>query len=232
MLTVSSMHRAKGLEYDRVYILEHQRHAESDPVEEARLLYVAMTRSRDDVFRLDPLPQTSGYTKRCTFSQRWARYQFRRPGLRLGLELESRDVSAEFPPGSTVFTEDVHGLQKYLATSVRPGDPVTLLRVQGPPGDDLAVPDYTIEHHGRSIGIMSQRFRRALALYICGRRPANERRIWPSPITNCWIDDIEAVTGSQAAGRREHLGDHGVWLAPRLTGLTWFRYTSEGGDST
>ncbi len=53
-LVVSSIHRSKGLEFDLVAVVEpDDRIRDSDNLaEETRVLYVALTRARDDIFRL------------------------------------------------------------------------------------------------------------------------------------------------------------------------------------
>ncbi|MER7457506.1 UvrD-helicase domain-containing protein [Micromonospora sp. NPDC126480] len=230
-VTVSSMHRAKGLEYDRVFVLDGRRRDDEDPMEEARLLYMAMTRCRDDLFRLEPLPQSGAvYTTRPKNSGRWGRYNFRNRGWRHGMAVEGGDVSTDFPAGTDVFTAAPAELQDYLATRVQPGDPVTLTLTAESAGDDLAVPLYTIEHDGRSVGVVSRRFREALAQYMYGRKTIDAGLSWPASITDCWIDDIETVAGSAATGRRAGLGEHGVWLAPRLSGLSRFRYADAESD--
>ncbi|GAB4105899.1 hypothetical protein GCM10028790_49180 [Micromonospora taraxaci] len=224
-VTVSSMHRAKGLEYDRVFVLDGRRRDDDDPMEEARLLYMAMTRCRDDLFRLEPLSQSGGvYTMRPRSFDRWARYHFRNRGRRYGMALEGGDVSNDFPGGTVIFTADPSEMQDYLAEKVQPGDPVTLTRSAEGAGDDLAVPLYTVDHDGRSIGLVSRHFRDALGRYMYARKAIDVGLSWPESITDCWIDDVETVAGSAAVGRRAGLGEHGVWLAPRLSGLSWFRY--------
>ncbi|WP_446218662.1 UvrD-helicase domain-containing protein [Micromonospora sp. IBHARD004] len=230
-VTVSSMHRAKGLEYDRVFVLDRRRRDDDDPMEEARLLYMAMTRCRDDLFRLEPLPKSGGvYTKRPPNGDRWGRYHFRHRGRRHGMALEGGDVSKDFPAGTVGFTADPVELQDYLAAKVQSGDPVTLIRSAKRVDDYLAVPPYTVEHGGRSIGVVSPLFRQALARYMYGRKTIDARSAWPTSISDCWIDDVEAVTGSTAAGRRAGLGEHGVWLTPRLSGLSRFHYAEAESD--
>ncbi|MBM0255498.1 UvrD-helicase domain-containing protein [Micromonospora sp. 4G55] len=230
-VTVSSMHRAKGLEYDRVFVIEHRRREDDDPMEEARLLYMAMTRCRDDMFRLEQLPQYGAvYIRRDTSSGRWCRYHFRNRSQRHGMALESGDVSKDFPAGMVAFSADPVKLQEYLATKVRPGDPVTLTRSAELAEDDLSIPLYIVEHDGQPIGVVSPLFRKALARYMYGRKQLDAHLRWPDSITNCWIDDVEAVAGSTAAGRRAGFGEHGVWLAPRLSGLSWFRYAKAESD--
>ncbi|MFG3601604.1 UvrD-helicase domain-containing protein [Micromonospora chersina] len=230
-VTVSSMHRAKGLEYDRVFVLDGRRRDDDDPMEEARLLYMAMTRCRDDLYRLEPPAQSGGvYVKRPRYSDRWGRYHFRNRGRRYGMALEIGDVSKDFPAGTVVFAADPIELQGYLTAKVRSGDHVTLTRSAELPEDDLAVPLYTVDHNGRPIGVVSRLFREALARYMYGQRTIDVGLSWPKSITDCWIDDVEAVAGSTAAGRRAGLGEHGVWLAPRLSGLSWFQYGKAESD--
>ena len=48
-------------------------------------------------------------------------------------------------------------------------------------------------------------------------------------VSEALFDDVQTVFGSTAAGKRFGLGTHGAWLAPRLTGLTWFQW--EDGDT-
>ncbi|MFD0594027.1 ATP-binding domain-containing protein [Catellatospora coxensis] len=222
---MSSMHRAKGLEYDRVFLLEDTVPEDSDEMEHARLLYMAMTRCRDDFYRLDPLPRSKVYVKTCRHSGRWGRYQFQFAGRRLGLALSGDDVSSDRPAGTEGFMADPLELQEYLIHEVKPGDPVVLTVLDHMPDDGLAVPAYTVNHGGRPIGVVSHSFRMDLARYMY-RSPARlpDEASWPSAMTNCWIDDVEAVAGGEAQGRRVGLGEHGVWLAPRLTGLSSFRY--------
>jgi hypothetical protein len=230
-VTVSSMHRAKGLEYERVFLVERERRDDGDAMEEARLLYMAMTRCRDDVFRLEPLPQPGGvYSKRPKGSDRWGRYHFRKRWARYGMALESGDVSNDFPAGTFVVTADPVELQDYLGAEVRPGDPVTLRRSAEPADDELPVPLYTARHGDRCVAVVSQTFRRALARYMYGDKRLDAELSWPASITDCWIDDVETVAGSIAAGRRAGLGEHGVWLAPRLSGLSRFHYAKAETD--
>jgi hypothetical protein len=192
---------------------------------------MAMTRSRDDVFRLEPPPQTGGvYTGRAKHTKRWGRYRFGKLWARHGMALENGDVNGDFPAGTYPPAADPADLQEYLASTVRPGDPVTLSRSPQPPDDDLPVPLYTVQHCDRVIGVVSPSFRHALDLYMRDGRSRRAAPSWPSSVTECWIDDVETVAGSVAAGRRAGLGEHGVWLAPRLSGLSRFHYAKAETD--
>jgi hypothetical protein len=57
-------------------------------------------------------------------------------------------------------------------------------------------------------------------------------RNWPRVITGVWVDSVETVVGSEAAGIEAGLGPRGVWLAPRLTGLSVFSYDQKESDVT
>ena len=59
---VSTIHRAKGLEFDRVLLTDPGDRDASDPGEENRILYVALSRARREIFHLDR-PDTTGLSR-------------------------------------------------------------------------------------------------------------------------------------------------------------------------
>ncbi|MUN38547.1 ATP-dependent helicase [Actinomadura litoris] len=238
-LVVSSFHRAKGLEFDRVVVvdpgplLEDSKERERsggrarnrrkvDVDEETRLLYVAMTRPRQDLLWIDRLE--TRFIRNDLEIGRWARYSYK-VWARLGLELCGGDVHAEQPAGMRDFTGDPLDLQDYLAVEVDPGDDVVLERLY-PDAIGLSdSPPYLVVHSGRPIGVTSDRFRSDLYRHLKLNR-GYEPQNWPRRITGGRIDAIETVAGSEAAGTQVGLGPHGVWLAPRLMGLSRFTYDS------
>lgn len=222
-LLVSSFHRAKGLEFDRVIVVDPgqlRSDAEIDAEEEARLLYVAMTRPRDQLLRISP-PDVRGIRSH-SHLDRWARYG-RQKWQRLGLELGGRDVHTVEPAGAYAFSGDPAELQRYLDARVLPGDDVVLeCDETASPEVDLS-PPYLLKHAGSTIGAASERLRADLYRFLKQSRsfvPHN----FPRTITGVRVDAIETVAGSEAAGARAGLGDLGVWAAPRLTGLSRFDY--------
>ncbi|WP_250032192.1 UvrD-helicase domain-containing protein [Paractinoplanes maris] len=228
-VTVSSMHGAKGLQYDRVFVLENRTRKDEDAMEEARVLYTAMTRSRDDLYRLDQLPLRGSHRVQISKpASRWGRIDLKVKWARHGMSLENGDVERARPAGTAHFFDDPISLQHYLKNEVRRGDPVTLSRVDGGIDDELPAPMYTIDHRGRPIGVVSESFRRALARYRYGNKKPGDR--WPVALVDGWIDDIEAAAGSVASARRAGLNEYGVWLVPRLSGLTWFRWKGDEQD--
>lgn len=236
-LVVSSFHRAKGLEFDRVVVVDpgalHDEQAnqpradrksrkrwEIDVDEEARLLYVAMTRPRKELLWLEPLDMR--LVRPDPRLDRWARYSFKH-WARLGLELVGGDVNTDQPAGMRDFSADPVKLQEYLATDVRPGDEVVLERLH-PDAIGLGEsPPYLIMHKGRPIGTTSDRFRADLYRHLKLNNDY-EPRNWPQKLTGVRIDAVETVAGSEAVGIQAGLGRYGVWLAPRLVGLSSFTY--------
>ncbi|MGQ4414670.1 UvrD-helicase domain-containing protein [Streptomyces sp. SAS_269] len=233
-LLVSTVHRAKGLEFDRVVVLEpptmaelRKNHTHVDPAAEARALYVAMTRPRHDLYRMDA-PETAQVRFHRALNRwyvgGWKSYE------RWGIEVAGRDVCGEHPPGTDSFQADPVELQEYMATRVRPGDSIALRRLNDLPMAIDQSPPYAIVHDERPIAVVSGRFRHDLHASLKVSRTWEIR--WPDEVRGLRVDTVETVTGSPASGTRAGLGDHGVWLVPRLSGLG--RYKSSGkvqGDS-
>ncbi|WP_309054429.1 UvrD-helicase domain-containing protein, partial [Streptomyces sp.] len=131
-IVVSTVHRAKGLEFDRVIVLAppsvaelHKRYGDDlDLPAEARALYVAMTRVRHDLYHAPPpeLPhfRRAGHRRDGRrYLGSWRSYD------RYGIVAEAGDVCRDTPPGHEV---DAVATQAYLAARVRPGQRVVLRR--------------------------------------------------------------------------------------------------------
>ncbi|MCX4609096.1 UvrD-helicase domain-containing protein [Streptomyces mirabilis] len=220
-LLVSTVHRAKGLEFDRVVVVEPQtlselrrQHTHVDPAAEARALYVAMTRARYDLCRLASPEVSRLRLHRATnrwYVGGWKAYE------RYGIEASGRDVCTEQPPGTDGFHDDPVGLQEYMTTSVRPGDPLVLRRLHDMPVDSDQSPPYLVLHADRPVAMASERFRSHLFASLKVSRSWEIN--WPDEIHNLRVDALESVAGSIASGARAGLGEHGVWLVPRVSGL-------------
>ncbi|MDX2646431.1 UvrD-helicase domain-containing protein [Streptomyces sp. PA03-1a] len=224
-LVVSTVHRSKGLEFDRVVLLApptvaelRRRNDELDVPGEARALYVAMTRAREDLYRV-AAPDTVTVLRHKP-TGRWyrgvpnARHKWRRDGV----EVRAGDVCALAPADAL---NDASGTQSYLLEQVRPGDAVTFrLRDTLPMGPEQS-PRYALLHAGREVGDASEAFRSDL--YSVLKVGTNWEIRWPEEISGLRIDCLESVAGSTAAGANSGLGDHGVWIAPRISGIGRFR---------
>ncbi|MFJ5967084.1 UvrD-helicase domain-containing protein [Streptomyces sp. NPDC093060] len=228
-IVVSTVHRAKGLEFDRVIVLTpptiaelHKQHKdELDLPAEVRALYVAMTRVRQDLYHarspeLPILRRAGGRRNGRRYVGGWRSYD------RFGIVAEAGDVCHDNPPGHDT---DAVATQAYLLEQVRPGKEVVLRRRHGLPMGETQSPPYALLHDGREVGEASRRFREELFQVQKVNRTWDPW--WPDEIRDLRIDTLETVTGSTAAGANTGLGERGVWIAPRITGIGRYRRADE-----
>jgi superfamily I DNA/RNA helicase len=210
-LIVSSVHRAKGLEWDVVFLCGIEID-EDDEFESLRVAYVAMTRAREELFALVD-PDTRGMRSKDQRDSRWLRTD-PRSHMMSQIQIVAGDVESNVPAGSFLVDADPAAIQDYLATSLRAGDEVALtLERSFVEGKPRAV--YRIEHETTVIGITTQGLSDALsdAVQRAGGGP------FPGMLSGARVQAVETVGGSSAAGSRAGLGNAGLWLRPRLEGL-------------
>lgn len=208
-VVVSTVHRAKGLEFDRVVLLQpREREGSDDDVgEEARIVYVGMTRPRRELIQMSR-PETRGLYR---LGDRWIRKDRNRL---TDIQLLPDDVDLQDPSGPWVLGDtEVLGAQRYLWEEVGNGDPLTLRAVGLA---DAGVPRYAVEHRKRVVGITSEAFGHALR---GGLGRGRGRREAPGFIVGLRVDDVETVAGSDALTRQWGLGVSGLWLRVRVAGL-------------
>lgn len=209
-ITLSSIHRAKGLEFDSCCVVEWEPRKDVDEALEARVLYVALSRARGDRFHAAALPsarwfRAEGVQGRFVKAghQRWQTF---------GIEVLGDDVHGVDPAGVIITDVDSVRAQDLLRDEVRPGDSV-MLEYCGE--HDLAgtpVPCYSIHHAAGPIGATSDLFGKAMATRVRG-----DRR--PGRITDVRVEDLETVKGPEDSSEAAGLGGFGLWLRPRLIGL-------------
>lgn len=238
-LVISTVHRAKGLEFDRVLIVEprvlkepvpvKKKKFDYDPAAEARLLYVAMTRARDDLYVLDA--PNSWMLRKDKRIDRWY-LGGRSAWARNGIELTGSDVSHEQPPGTEEFREDAEELRRHLVNDIATGAEAELVLLHGIPVASDQSPPYAVVVGGRQVAVVSERFRTDLHRML-RRTSHSEVDRWPPLITGLRVDCVESVAGSPAVTEAAGLGTHGAWVAPRLCGLGrfhWYANESEGDE--
>lgn len=232
-LVVSTVHRAKGLEFDRVIVVEPptmaelgKQHTHIDPAAEARALFVAMTRPREDLYRI-AAPQ-SALVRRDRVINRWYVAGWK-SHARYGIEATGHDVCREHPPGTDGFDSDPMAVQEYLTHTAHAGDPLDLRRLHELQSDVDQSPPYAVYHDGTPVGLVSKKFRQDLSSSLKVSRTWIVN--WPTEISGFRVDTVETVAGSTASGSRAGLGEHGVWLVPRMSGLgryKWGGHAQEG----
>ncbi|MFD7444620.1 UvrD-helicase domain-containing protein [Streptomyces sp. NPDC059909] len=239
-LVVSTVHRAKGLEFDRVIVMDagpvdDWNKAEADPAAITRVLYVAMTRPRAQLFHLpskrDWFLRKDG--KGYFATQRWYRGgNGARRGQRYAIEIVGGDVARDRPAGTGGVDADPEELQHYLSSEVHAGDGVEFVRQHDLPSGAKESPPYTLMHRGRPIGSASQTLRKHLYAFRKSGKDAYDLN-WPRTITDLFLDSVETVVGNDSAALSAGLGDRGVWLVPRPIGMgrfEWDKKTAEDGE--
>ncbi|RNG33579.1 UvrD-helicase domain-containing protein [Streptomyces botrytidirepellens] len=240
-LIVSTFHRAKGLEFDQVLVVDpgslDDEQVAADRCDAARALYVAMTRARHDLYRLQPpdayATRHRGFrlVRKVKGTQRWGRYGYK-PSQRLGLSFLGEDVHGDHPAGLEQITCDPGKVQEYLAHKVRPGDEAVWTRLNDVPvaHEKRMAPGYAIMHGEQIVGVASDVFRRDLYRFV-QQWKSHQPASWPRHVTGTRVDLVETVAGEDAAAVRAGLGPCGLWLAPRLIGIGRFHYDRKGEDA-
>lgn len=223
-VVVSTVHRAKGLEFDRVLIpvAKHGKFPGEDPDAEMRVTYVALSRARDDVFAIR-LPKMADTMSR--IGERWAVTAFngKRRYYR-AIEVGAHDVVAIEPvvdkSGSAV------EVQKLLRRSDLRGTGVTAWLEPHARSD---APSFSLRltDGGHLIGRTTGYFGRAL---VSAFGPRHAGRLWPLRIEGLAVAAVETVGGEPALTRDAGLSGSGLWLTPRLTGLARPDWDSESKE--
>ncbi|MFI8856309.1 UvrD-helicase domain-containing protein [Streptomyces prasinus] len=242
-LLVSTFHRVKGLEFDRVLVVDPgppddgREQVAADRCDTARALYVAMTRARHELYRLQPpdayLTRSRGVrlVRRVKGTDRWGRYGYKR-SHRLGLSVLAGDVHRDHPAGLEHVIRDPGQVQKYLACKVFPGDEVVWTRLDevAEAHESRTAPGYALLHDEQVVGVASEAFRRDLYRFM-QQGKSHQPAHWPRSITGTRIDLVETVAGEDAAAVRAGLGARGLWLAPRPIGIGRFHYDGRIEDA-
>lgn len=216
-IVVSTIHRAKGLEFDRVVLLWPSfRDDAGDYIEfpeQTRLLYVALTRAKSSMLALAP-PDMRGVYQR-NGEDRWIRGGWKKYIIR-DVEIRGGDVHDADPAGGfKIDSETPAPLQEYLWGEVEQGDEVVLRRL----GPQFGVTRnfYVVEHAGRSVGVTSPEFADDLFRVLKINRSWNVN--WPAQIDQLHVEGVDSVAGTEAAGVNAGLGPAGIWLRIRTSGL-------------
>jgi superfamily I DNA/RNA helicase len=207
-VVVSSIHRAKGLEFDTVLLIPFDL-AEVDWLQEARVLYVGLTRARHDLMTLKRVDD-----KRWSYlnaAQRWRRVGFAgKTRYTTGIEISGSDACTIDPTGAVAPRRDPAAVGDYLLSSVRNGDPVVLERRS----DESQGSSYDVLHDGQWVAATTSRFDEQVIGALKLRTP-------PRRIEGC---RVETVSTTALPASVAELFDVGTQLVPncRIQGVgTW-----------
>ncbi|MHA7209662.1 UvrD-helicase domain-containing protein [Arthrobacter sp. MDT1-65] len=214
-LVVSTVHRAKGLEFTNVLYLHPRTGSPAAEENEATLKqkYVALTRARSDVIStklpkdlLQPAEWSSGRWLEKAYRGK-ARYTTRMEFLNSDVD----DLTPYFPTGG-----DATEVQDALVLENLVGRVISgVVHDEPRPGEG---PRYVLRtEEGTVIGRTGPGFAHDLRRHLGFSRARGEQ--WPAGFTGARVTSIECATGSPEETKRVGLGASGMWLVPRLTGL-------------
>ncbi|MDX8152090.1 UvrD-helicase domain-containing protein [Patulibacter brassicae] len=195
---LSTVHRSKGLEFDRVIVTDlGGRGDEASTAEEARVLFVAATRARDAVLATTLDRPKHAMRRR---SGRWIATPWNRDEP-LGVEISVGDVDRSVP-----FLDDGAAgyVQRHLRTAVTPGD-----AVQIEPAYRDGRTDLDVVHRGVAVARLTAECVGTIGhLGLAGRR-----------LEGLVVDRLSTAVGSAAITEAVGAGAAGLWLVPEISGF-------------
>lgn len=218
-VVVSTVHRAKGLEFDNVVLVGFSRGTGPDADHAAdeyiRVLFVALTRARVSIARVSAPEVRRLRLHRHRDAQRSRWYAGGpKPWMTFGFEIGVGDV--------TPLVEDPEQSQRALDRVVKPGDTASF--VLDRERSTLTVPVYTVAHAGLAVGRTSISFGNDLATRIGTLERG--RRTWPA-LSDGTVETVGTVASEP---RRGSPWRHGLHLAPVVTGLLALDWNGELND--
>lgn len=215
-LTVSTVHRSKGLEFTNVIYLPP--HPKSRAAEiswpTARQKYVAVSRAREEVISSGFPKSVLKPAKTLRAGERWMELSFFGSRSRTArVEFMNSDIDDVIPFGRT--TEQAQSAQLALAQQGVIGTATTgvldelTLGTDSPPRYLLLDDSQTVI--GRTSLGFGYDFGSAFSIRASGK--------WPLSFEGARITSIECAFGNSEETTELGLGPSGMWLVPRLTGL-------------
>ncbi|WP_183097472.1 UvrD-helicase domain-containing protein [Nocardioides pelophilus] len=207
-VVVSTVHRAKGLEFDNVVLLDFpvrgRAAADTEIDEVRRTQFVALTRARSYLVRADG-PDDRDLRLATSPTARRTRWYVggHKPWMTFGFEIGIGDTEPIF--------DNPAPSQAHIVSEVAPGSELAL-RLDVEPST-LDLPVYAVVHNGTTIARTSRMFGEDLA----SRIGTLERR------RGTWPDlrgaQVEAIATAASDPRPDSPWRHGLYLAPIITGL-------------
>lgn len=211
---VSTIHRAKGLEFDIVFVVEPTwLPPDEDSWTRVRRQYVALSRARDQIY-LCRLPQ---FRTKITFDDRLGRFKEeawsrkkRGATWTRAFEFLYGDVDTDVPASSHAV--DAQQVQQTLRSMNRIGMKVYAELDETESTADS--PSYLLVTQdqqllGRTSEAFDRTFQKAFG-WLDNR---------PTVIDGLTLVSVETVAGDYRESERAGLGSSGFWLVPRITGL-------------
>lgn len=207
-LVVTTIHKAKGKEFDSVFLVDFKLDESAESTEEARVTYVAVTRAKEQLALVNKSVAGGFYKK--TTSQRTYESMLKLQKYpycaRIALGYENDLEKNYFVVGGFPFTL---ALQQYISTEVGVHDPINL---------KLCKNTYLVLHgkSQRTIGGLSVQTVRQIYDCVSVRKgselPPFLHSLFVSKVVTCHQELISDSTPSQ-------FKESGIWLGVEITGF-------------
>lgn len=211
---VSTIHRAKGLEFDSVFVVQPSWVPEDeDRWTRVRREYVALSRARDELFTC-ALPQSKSFIRADDRLGRFKEevWSTRKRGSKWtkAFEFLYGDVETAYPASTRTF--DAQRIQQTLQSLDQVGMRVYAELDESESTDES--PSYLLvtqdqQPLGRTSPAFDQTFQKAFG-WLKNR---------PTVIDGLSLVSVETVAGDYRESEKAGLGSSGFWLVPRITGL-------------
>ena len=211
-VTVSTVHRAKGLEFDHVFLLDPLQWYGDDDVDRARVLYVAITRPRRRLFTFQQ-QANDRWWKADLRSERAYRTGPKGKGT-VGFEVRGSDWRSIRPPASD--EDAVAAVHKLREMAAEPSPTPVEVRFDAYSSTQRR-PVYRAFIDDVIVGSLGQQFVDEFT-----RRVGASQTRWPD-IQGLYFTGLETVAGPTQDGP---VGRNGLWLSPLIVGpaeLDWRR---------
>jgi hypothetical protein len=224
-IVVSTVHRAKGLEFDLVFthVRPDMGKSDSERLEELRVVYVAFSRARDEIW-VFPDPPSELWWRDPAAENRRVRSPWGQKWRTTGLEVAADDLASARPFGAGVVDADPTAVQTHLARQLASGDPIELALHHVRENED-PIPFYTAIHKGEAVAETTEAFGLLLGRRFRDSSPGR----WPIRLTGLYCQGLETVAGNRDEGEAAGLGRTGFWLRPRVLGLAGLEWGAEDG---
>lgn len=221
---VSTIHRAKGLEFDNVVYLDfHDKswlddEPADDDGEASRRLFVALSRARQTLIRAGGpddrwLHRTAGHGGG---ERRWYMGGPKK-WMTHGFEIRADDIDDTEPAG-----QDRAASQAHIAAMVRPGDPLDMRLDLA--RSSLQLPFWELLHGDVVVARTSAAFGESLARRLGPRDKA--AKPWPH-LTGARVEGLSTISGDAQQG---DTGRHGLWLSPVCAGMLHIDWNGDDRD--
>ena len=218
-LTVSTIHRAKGREFDRVYLLNSNFPIQSKNAEEARIRYVGITRPKTEIkVVIKGKPNNWFFNKNATGRgiktaiKPYFRNQTYCTNIVVGLNSDVDEISF-----ISKNNEDYLTVQQYIAEKVNVDDKVELIR---DPDSNI----YFIFHEGNTIGTLSEEI--ANDFWTAIRKTGDKRKI-PVRLYDVYISNIITIVNNRFDENIPlRFRESKMWLGIEITGFARTEYLS------